>query len=855
MRNKIDANEYKNFILGFLFYKYLSDKEISYLINDMGFTFDDLKSFEFKDIANLEEDEKDNVKLVEEELKKHIGYAISYSDLLTTWIKKGFDFEIADVRDAFSRFVRSISEEYHNVFDRIFDGLQNSLSFLGENASKQTAMVREILEIVNMIPTDGKEGYDVLGFIYEYLISMFAQSSGTKSGEFYSPAFSSKLISMIIADHLKDRKAITVLDSCAGSGSLLISIGAACSKYMDNSKISYYAQELNPATYNLTRMNLVMRGIYPDAINTHCGDSLEEDWPFFSDNEAYNFLPVDAAAENPPYSQSYNPIGKENDPRYKDYGLPPKSKADLAFLLHSYYHIKDDGIMCIILPHGVLFRGGEEEQIRKNLLERGAIDTVIGIAPGCFYGTGIPVVILVLRKNRTNKDVLFIDASKLYVKEGTKNNLTESQIKRIFDTYKNREDVEKFAYVASMEEIRKNSYNLNIPRYVDSAKDNEMLDINAIVYGGVPKAEVELLKKYWKNFDSLKQELFTETVTNYTSFKAKNIEDVVKNNNQVIAFREELKKEFSIFSSFLKELIITNLITVDIKTIENDAAEEAFKLLAFTDLIDKYDAYQVISDNFKIINNDLELIQQEGVEVIGKTEPAYVLKKDSDGSEIEVANGMKGVIIPFEQISEKYFKQLDEKINNIKDRIVAIISEKAEIFESLSGNEEVKEHLNKTEDGLAPASVSKWVKNYKKENKAWKDAEEDSIEFKLISDNALNEEDKVLKAEIKILSNEVQNNIEKKYCELTEQELLTLLEEKWIKPIMESLNALSENPINELCTKLKKLSNKYVANLNSVDSDIKNTENELLSMLDDIIGNSDDIIGLEGFKKLIEGIC
>jgi type I restriction enzyme M protein len=333
---------------------------------------------------------------------------------------------------------------------------------------------------------DGKQDYDVLGFIYEYLISNFAANAGKKAGEFYTPHEVSVLMSEIVANHLKDRNEIKIYDPTSGSGSLLINIGTAVAKYMGSSdRIKYYAQELKENTYNLTRMNLVMRGILPDNIVARNGDTLEEDWPYFDDSnpiETYEPLFVDAVVSNPPYSQQWNPVDKETDERYAKFGVAPKGKADYAFLLHDLFHLKPDGIMNIVLPHGVLFRGGEEGEIRRNLIEYNHIDAVIGLPANIFFGTGIPTIIMVLKKQRTNTDVLIIDASKGYEKVGKNNKLRASDIKRVVDTVIDRKTVPSFSRVVSRDEIRENDYNLNIPRYVDSSEKVESWDIYASMF-------------------------------------------------------------------------------------------------------------------------------------------------------------------------------------------------------------------------------------------------------------------------------------------------------------------------------------------------------------------------------------
>ncbi len=308
MRSKIEANEYKDFILGFIFYKYLSEKELHFFEG---------QGMSQEDITHMDESDAQFVNYT----KDAIGYFISYENLFSTWIAKGNDFDVSDVRKALSAFDRLISPTHKKVFEKIFNTLQTGLSKLGESAAAQTKSISGLLQLIKKIPMDGKQDYDVLGFIYEYLISMFAANAGKKAGEFYTPHEVSVLMSEIVADHLKGRSEIRIYDPTSGSGSLLINIGAAASKYITGeNKINYYAQELKENTYNLTRMNLVMRGIEPGNIYVRNGDTLEEDWPFFEENETekYQLVRVDAVVSNPPYSQKWDIKGKKYDLRFSD---------------------------------------------------------------------------------------------------------------------------------------------------------------------------------------------------------------------------------------------------------------------------------------------------------------------------------------------------------------------------------------------------------------------------------------------------------------------------------------------------------------------------------------------------------
>ncbi len=307
MRSKIEANEYKDYILGFIFYKFLSDKEVETLKKD---------GYEDEDIRN--EVHENNHEVVDY-CQRTLGYFIGYEHLFSTWLLKGNSFTVDNVRVALSAFSRLISSEQKKVFNKIFNTLETGLSKLGDSANNQTRAIRDLIQLIKDIPTNDKQDYDVLGFIYEYLISNFAANAGKKAGEFYTPHEVSQLMSEIIAEHLKTREKIEIYDPTSGSGSLLITIGKSVAKYIPNKdRIMYYAQEWKENTYNLTRMNLVMRGIKPDNIFARCGDTLEEDWPWFDEADpagTYRPLYVDAVVSNPPYSQHWDPSNKEGQPR------------------------------------------------------------------------------------------------------------------------------------------------------------------------------------------------------------------------------------------------------------------------------------------------------------------------------------------------------------------------------------------------------------------------------------------------------------------------------------------------------------------------------------------------------------
>ena len=590
MRSKIEANEYKDYILGFIFYKFLSDKEENLFFEING---------EDSDIRDLIEEDEDYVKYFQEK----IGYFISYENLFSTWLKKGNDFDVSNVTDALHAFNRLTADEYKKVYEKIFDTLQSGLSKLGDSSGTQTKSIRKLIQLIKDIPMDNKQGYDVLGFIYEYLISMFAANAGKKAGEFYTPHEVSILMSDIVAAHLKDREKIDIYDPTSGSGSLLINIGKSVAKYMkDKDHIKYYAQELKENTWSLTRMNLVMRGILPSNIITRNGDTLADDWPYFEENDkenTYQALYVDAVVSNPPYSQRWDSKDMENDPRFVKYGIAPKSKADYAFLLHDLYHLKPDGIMTIVLPHGVLFRGGEEENIRKNLIEYNNIDTIIGLPPNIFFMTGIPTIIIVLRKNRQNEDVMIIDASKGFEKVGKSNKLRSCDIKKIVDTYLARETIPGFSKKVSRDEIRNNDYNLNIPRYVDSSEKAETWDIYSNMYGGIPNEETNDLNEYWDCFPSLKEELFKKVNEHVSELNTEDLKNTILNNKDVLKFKDDFKDTFKDFNDYLVEELINKLETVNVNNEGNIITNLIFSKLKNIKLIDKYTAFQLFDNEWE----------------------------------------------------------------------------------------------------------------------------------------------------------------------------------------------------------------------------------------------------------------
>lgn len=841
MRSKIDANEYKDYILGLIFYKFLCDNEEQYLRKD-GWTDEDMPYL-------VENYEDANAKETIEYCKNNIGYFIEYKYMFSTWLKPDSMFNVADLSAALNNFDRLVSPNYRSVYEKIFLTLQAGLSKLGENPTSQTRALKDLIKLIKDIPTDGSQDYDVLGYVYEYLIGNFAANAGKKAGEFYTPHEVAILMSEIVAEHHKAKETIEIYDPTSGSGSLLITIGKSVGRHIeDKNKVKYYAQELKENTYNLTRMNLVMRGIKPDNINTRCADSLDEDWPVQT-GDMSKPLYVDAVVSNPPYSQHWNPADAEMDSRFKDYGVAPKSKADYAFLLHELHHIKPDGILTIVLPHGVLFRGDPEKdadgegKIRKNLIEKNNIDAIIGLPANIFFGTGIPTLIMVLKQHRDNDDVLIIDASKGFVKDGKQNKLRACDIKRIADAVRDRKSIPGFSRAVSRDEIRQNGYNLNIPRYVDSSEAAVQYDIYATMFGGIPENEIDLLDNYWQALPTLRSELFksNEDGSPYASVKVENVADAINVNADVKALQQSFVDAFEGFEDMLHEHLITNVMSVKEMKEQDTIAEEIFHRLQSIALVDKYTAYQALADNWQIIINDIETIQSDGIDAVRTVEPAYKIKKDGD-DEIEVPDGLKGRILPFELVQNvKFQSELD-----------AIAQLQAEVDECVSNLEDAPNNFTEEEAAVYLEDEDNFKLNKKKITKDAK-AKDDTIEYetkvKLKEIVALWDKQSKTNKAIKVAKTELEEKTIDAIENLTNEEVDFFLHKKWIDPICQGISSTLTVVLSTFEKAIVALEAKYAESYNEIESEIANNQSQLAEMITQLTGDEFAIKGLNNLIK------
>lgn len=471
LRGKMNADEFRDYILGFIFYKYLAEKMEIYANNILK-----QDKIQFRDIQENTENGQQYIEAIKEASLEKLGYFLKPSELFSEIAKRGNSDSNAFILEDLQKILTNIQlstmgTQSEEDFDNLFEDMDLNSTKLGKTAEARNTIISKVLMHLDEI--DFKLEHtelDVLGDAYEYLIGQFASGAGKKAGEFYTPQEVSKILAKIVTSGKNRLK--SVYDPTCGSGSLLLRVA----KEVEDVN-NFFGQEMNRTTYNLARMNMILHGVHFLKFDIKQEDTLE--------HPQHKGLEFEAIVANPPFSAQWsaNPLFTTDD-RFSQYGkLAPSSKADFAFVQHMIHHLAENGIMAIVLPHGVLFRGGAELHIRKYLIEqKNYLDAVIGLPANIFYGTSIPTCILVFKKCReTPDDILFIDASKGFEKVKNQNMLRDEHIDKIVETYRDRTVIEKYSHKATLQEITNNDYNLNIPRYVDTFEEQEEIDIQAVM--------------------------------------------------------------------------------------------------------------------------------------------------------------------------------------------------------------------------------------------------------------------------------------------------------------------------------------------------------------------------------------
>lgn len=798
----MDASQYKDYVLVILFIKYISDKyaDVPYAPITVP------KGSSFKDMVALK-----GKPTIGDDINKKIIAKIAEANKLTGTI------DVANFNDP---------EKLGNGKDMV---------------DKLTKLIAIFESPALDFSKNRSEGDDLLGDAYEFLMKNFATESGKSKGQFYTPAEVSRIMAKVIGINPKVSNAqTTVYDPTCGSGSLLLKVSDETDK-----NISLFGQEMDVATAALARMNMVLHNHASDIQTIKQGNTLAS--PLFHD-EQNRLRTFDYAVANPPFSyKSWSngltaQDGSINDPfkRFDGFGIPPNKNGDFAFLLHIIRSLKSKGKGACILPHGVLFRGNAEAEIRKNILQRGYIKGIIGLPANLFYGTGIPACIIVLDKENADarKAVFMIDASKGFVKDGNKNRLRYQDIHKIVDVFNNQIEVPKYSRIVPMVEIEKNEFNLNIPRYIDSSEPEDSQDIEAHLKGGIPNADIDALQNYWNVYPSLRTVLFTTSKRKCYSklnVETSEIKNSIFNHAEFLSYREKVDRVFRAWKK--KNTLVLNDLCVGSKpkVVIHNLSEDLLDAFSNLKLIDRYDIYQHLMTYWaETMQDDVFQIGSEG----WKVEFLYDEKK----KEFECD------LLPKQYVIDRYFVKEKREIENLEAERESVISKMEEMVEEQSGEDDPFEEA-KTEKGkVTKALLVKRIKELEKEDlyKPMKKAAEPKVAYKgftapeeekdeltiLRSFFELIESEVDLKKKIKIAGEELLEKLKTKYKELTETEIKDLIvTDKWMTAIGNDVKSDMDLISQRLTKRIKELAERYQSPLPVIEMEVSGLEKKVTNHL------------------------
>jgi type I restriction enzyme M protein len=757
LRGGMDASQYKDYVLIILFVKYVSDR----YGNDPNALIEIPKGGSFKDIAALKG-------------QKDIGEKM---DIAIGALAKANDLEnVIDV-------VSFNDEEKLGKGKEMVDRLSELVSIF-ENPSLDFSKNRA-------------QGDDILGDAYEYLMRHFATESGKSKGQFYTPAEVSRIMAKVLGIGTSKRQSETIYDPTCGSGSLLL-------KASDESKytITIYGQEKDVATAALSRMNMILHN-NPTAEIVKGQSTISN--PLFLDDKG-NLKTFDYVVANPPFSlknwtSGLDPYNDEHN-RFNGFGVPPEKNGDYAFLLHIVKSLKSTGKGAVILPHGVLFRGNAEAEIRKNLIQKGYIKGIIGLPANLFYGTGIPACIIVLDKegSANRKGIFMIDAGKGFIKDGNKNRLREQDIHRIVDVFNKQSEIPKFSRFIPTEEIAdpKNDYNLNIPRYIDSQELEDIQDIEAHLIGGIPKADIDALSAYWEVYPTLRKGLFKNSNRpNYLELKIEKdqIKHTIFHHPEFIEFSNQMDEVFNSWKKRTAKKLKSLMVGFHPKELVHVVSEDLLNAYTNLSLIDRYDVYQHLMNYWmEVMQDDCYLITVDG----WKAEVYRILVENKKGTKVD--KGWACDLIPSELVINRYFKKEKEAIGHLEVERDSLSAKLEEMEEEHGGEEGYFADLDK----VNKAYVQKRLKEMKKE----KNAKE---EIKVLEDYVAVAEKLVeTNARIKNAMKDLDKVTLAKYPKLTEDEIKELLvDDKWMISIEKSINSEMERISQRLTQRIKELAERY----------------------------------------------
>jgi type I restriction enzyme M protein len=834
LRGSMDASRYKDYMLGLMFYKFLSDKTLETFKMSSG-------------LGQMTESEliEEYTKAKEEygvELDKMIqvalGYYVSPEYLYQTWLKdiNSGDFEVQKVTDSLNNFERTIAVSGDsNDFKGLFSSSTLDLTdtALGSNLNERSKNIKALILLFADLNMVALQKGDVLGDAYEYLIGQFAMESGKKAGEFYTPQQVSEVMAQIVAK-MSDVK--TIYDPTVGSGSLLLTVKKHLDKDVQKD-LSYYGQEKNTATYNLTRMNLLLHGVRPEKMTIKNGDTLSHDWPEDPErpNEGVQF---DAVVMNPPYSvKSWNKAGlKVSDPRFEIAGvLPPDSKGDFAFLLHGLFHLGQNGTMAIVLPHGVLFRGGAEGGIRERLLEKNYIDSIIGLPSNLFTNTSIPVAVMILKKSRKIDDpVLIIDASNGFVKVGKQNVLQEKDIAKIVDTYVERKEEKGYSYLLKRGEILENQYNMNIPRYVEAIDEEIPQDVDAHLLGGIPLKNIEDLKVLQSTVPDILDQSLKEIRNGYVELlkPVREISKEILSDSRIVEKSKEIESKAKSYVDKYWDILRIVDNSSNLTQLMDEMLVEIKVILSEFNYIDVYNGYQIVAEIWKnALTHDTEIIALSDFYTAGRTREPNMVTKGTGDKKREEQDGWVGIIVPNELITKRLYSDELEEIETKIMRIQEIENEMSDLVEA--AKVEDSDEANALDETLNEAGEAFESKSVKAELKK---VSKGTVEYKLLKKveelftdkSALS---KAEKADEKTLKEAVQERI----LTLTNEEINDLMYEKWFGNTVDIIVGLAEITLKTELNTLQMLHNRYADTLSAIDEESRVLESAFEALMSELV--------------------
>ena len=751
LRGGMDASQYKDYILVLLFMRYVTDK----YYGKRDAIIEVPEGGSFHDLIKLKGD-------------KEIG------DKTNVVIRK-----MADAND----LVGVITVADFNDADKLGKGK--------EMVDRLTNLVAIFEDPELDFGGNGADGDDILGDAYEYLMKHFATESGKSKGQFYTPAEVSRIMAKVIGIEKAKSQSQTIYDPTCGSGSLLL-------KAADEAQrgVTIYGQEKDVATVALAKMNMILHG--NEIAEIQQGDTISS--PEFKNPDG-TLKTFDFAVANPPFStkswsSGLDPQNDEFD-RFTGYGIPPAKNGDYAFLLHFIKSLKSKGKGAIILPHGVLFRGNAEAEIRKNIIRKGYFKGIIGLPANLFYGTGIPAAILVIDKENAEarKGIFMIDASKGFIKDGNKNRLREQDVHKIVDVFNKQHEIPKFSRMVSVEEIESNEYNLNIPRYIDNQEEEDIQDIAAHLQGGIPAADIDALKKYWDVYPTMKESLFKiNGKDGYYDLKVEKekIKEAVFEHQEFILYSEEVNAIINGWAERHRDRFLQINSDIDPKVLIHEIAEDILESFSSRTLIDKYDIYQYMMTYWlEEMKDDVYMIVENG----------WIPDKD---------------LVPENLVIDKYFNEEKAAIESLEAEKDEITRQKEEFEEENSGEEGYLEEIKNEKGNITKGSLKNRIKEIKDDPDSVEEYEVLEAYLKLVDDES--DANKKVKDAMKALDKKVNE----RYKVLTEDEIKTLVVDmKWIPYIVREVNSEMDRVSHRLASRIKELAERYDETLFELEEQLK----------------------------------